>query len=132
MPTSLIPWLAAVALFATPWAARAQGVTPAERPDPLNAAAAVPALDYASSFMHYRRTVDATPTATAWPAANETVNRIGGWRAYAREAQTTDAPTGVSPTPQSEQKAPPPSPATLSSPPATLSPPPGKGPHAHH
>jgi hypothetical protein len=33
-----------------------------------------------------------------WAQANETVNRIGGWRAYAREAQTPEpaaAPPGA-------------------------------------
>jgi len=54
-----------------------------------SAPAAVPSiapLGYVSVFSHYRPLRD--EPATPWRAANDTVNRIGGWRAYAREAQT--------------------------------------------
>ncbi|MGL6111140.1 MAG: hypothetical protein ACRC2B_13685 [Rubrivivax sp.] len=57
----------------------------AARPDPLNAQARVPALSYESSFARYRRLSD--DKALSWRDANDTVMRIGGWRAYAREAQ---------------------------------------------
>ncbi len=42
-----------------------------------------------SAFEGYRRFTDAPPT--DWRSANETVGRIGGWRAYAREAQGAES-----------------------------------------
>ena len=53
-------------------------------PDPLNPQAAVPALLHTSAFAAYRRDAEVEPI--GWRAANNTVARIGGWRAYAREA----------------------------------------------
>jgi len=61
----------------------------AERADPLDAKAPVPATAYASPLAGYRRLGD--DKRVSWKDANETVNRIGGWRAYAREAQQPDA-----------------------------------------
>ena len=60
----------------------------AERADPLDAKATVPAATYASPLAGYRRLGD--DKRVSWKDANETVNRIGGWRAYAREAQQPD------------------------------------------
>ena len=40
---------------------------------------------YPSALATYRRLGDDKPL--PWKDANATVNRIGGWRAYAREAQ---------------------------------------------
>lgn len=54
------------------------------RADPLDAAASVPAARHRSAFEHYRRLGDAP--AVPWRQANDTVERIGGWRSYAREA----------------------------------------------
>ncbi len=66
--------------------AHAQGSpSRAERADPLNAQARVPAVTHQSPLAAYRRLGDDKPV--SWKEANETVNRIGGWRAYAREAQ---------------------------------------------
>lgn len=62
------------------------GANPA---DPLDPKSKVPALVYASSLAHYRPYLEVKPI--GWRDANDTVNRIGGWRAYAREAQQTDA-----------------------------------------
>jgi hypothetical protein len=59
-----------------------------ERADPLDAQARVPAITHASPLASYRRLGD--DKRVAWTEANETVNRIGGWRAYAREAQQPD------------------------------------------
>jgi len=39
---------------------------------------------HTSSFAAYRRHAEAEPI--GWREANDTVARIGGWRAYAREA----------------------------------------------
>ena len=57
--------------------------------DPLDPKARVSALVDESSLARYRPYRDAKPI--GWREANETVNRIGGWRAYAREAQQPDA-----------------------------------------
>jgi hypothetical protein len=86
-------WLVPAALCAAAVAAQAQSATPANaaraasaaRPDPLDAKANVPALAYESSFTRYRRSSD--DKAVSWRDANDAVARIGGWRAYAREAQ---------------------------------------------
>ena len=68
--------------------AQAQAPAKAARPDPLDAKASVPALRYASSLSTYRRGGDDQPV--SWRDANDTVTRIGGWRAYAREAPQPD------------------------------------------
>lgn len=57
---------------------------PRTRPDPLDPAARVPAVHAPSSLAGYRRLAE--QPVGSWREANETVNRIGGWRAYAREA----------------------------------------------
>jgi hypothetical protein len=63
--------------------------------DPASASAPVPQLTYRSPFVTF---VDPGSAEVApWRAINDTVGRIGGWRAYAREAagkgaQETDAP----------------------------------------
>jgi hypothetical protein len=82
----------APAAFASLWlaaclSAMAQPATP--RPDPLDARAAVPAPDYRSSLAAYRRAGEAPPV--GWREANDNVTRIGGWRAYTREAQQPEA-----------------------------------------
>jgi hypothetical protein len=74
----------------------------APRPDPTDAGAAVPPLAYRSALADYRRLADTPPA--DWKAANQAVERIGGWRAYAREAQAgaASAPAAapsVAPTP---------------------------------
>ncbi|HVK33399.1 MAG TPA: hypothetical protein VM845_12975 [Burkholderiaceae bacterium] len=88
-------WRAAlVALMAAllPCAAALAQVTstPASRPDPADAAAATPALQHRSALAATRR-VSAEAAPLAWREANERVERIGGWRAYAREAQAPAA-----------------------------------------
>jgi hypothetical protein len=78
-------WLMPVALCVAAFTAAAQTPPPARKPDPLDANASVPAAVYQSAFSRDRRTAD--DKAIAWREANETAARIGGWRAYAREAQ---------------------------------------------
>lgn len=68
---------------------KAAVATTATKPDPLDPKARVPALRYTSPLTQYRRLADDPPL--AWREANDTVTRIGGWRAYAREAQMPDA-----------------------------------------
>jgi len=60
------------------------------RPDPFDAKASVPPLKYTSPLADYRRFVD--EKATLWKEANDTAARIGGWRAYARDATAPAAP----------------------------------------
>jgi len=72
--------LAAAFVMAPFGAARAE-----PRPDPANAAASVPALKYESPLAGYRASADDRPM--PWQQANDTTARIGGWRAYAREAR---------------------------------------------
>lgn len=76
----------AAALSTSPMA-RAQA--PAPRPDPMDAASAVPTLAYESSFAGYR--AFAEQEVTSWRETNDTAGRIGGWRAYAREARQPEA-----------------------------------------
>lgn len=77
------PWLLPVACLLTATA------TQAGPPDPLDARAAVPAAVHESAFRHYRGHADVAPK--PWKEANDTVGRIGGWRAYAREAAQAEA-----------------------------------------
>lgn len=75
--------------------AHAQGASGrTERADPLDAQARVPSITHTSPLASYRRLGD--DKRVAWPEANQAVNRIGGWRAYAREAQQPD-PTASAP-----------------------------------
>jgi hypothetical protein len=88
MVTSQLRPLALAALGFVASAAQPQPTASPSRPDPLDAKAAVPAVVYASSFAASKAAVD--PPAPSWREANDTVARIGGWRAYAREAQQPD------------------------------------------
>lgn len=56
--------------------------------DPSDPAESVPAATYRSPFAGYRKMGD-EPVAD-WRASNDEVARIGGWRAYAREAQALE------------------------------------------
>ena len=77
---------AAFALLGPAQQASAQAVSAAGRADPLDARAAVPTVRFSSAFAPYRR-MSETPVGS-WREANDTVTQIGGWRAYAREANT--------------------------------------------
>lgn len=97
MPKTRLRSLVSVTLSTCALAAQAQGPTHAAsaanavnaantlRPDPLDATAVVPATGYHSAFARYRGLGDDPPL--SWREANDAVARIGGWRAYAREAQ---------------------------------------------
>lgn len=65
------------------------------RRDPLDATAKVAPATYRSAFSDYRPLSD---DKLDWKQANDTAGRIGGWRNYAKEAQ--------SPEPASAAKAP--------------------------
>ena len=95
-PSSCAAGPLALALLLGLTAVCAQGVSaPAARPDPLNPQARVPPTVYVSPLAGYRRLGEDRPV--PWKEANETVNRIGGWRAYAREAQQPDPPAPARP-----------------------------------
>jgi hypothetical protein len=86
MVASFTRWLTPAALCGLAFAATAQ--TPpstARKADPLDASAAVPAVTYETALSRYRRAGD--DKAIPWRESNDTAARIGGWRAYAREAQ---------------------------------------------
>lgn len=55
------------------------------RSDPLDPRSPVPPLNYQSSLTTLKPLDE--PRLGSWEGANETVNRVGGWRVYAREAQ---------------------------------------------
>lgn len=93
-------WLAACLILAPllpaaaqPPAAAASSPNRSARPDVLDAAARVPPVVHRSPLAQYRRYAD-EPTGS-WREANELVNRIGGWRAYAREAAAPAAPASA-------------------------------------
>ena len=92
----LFPSLLAVLL---PAAALAQS---GQRPDPLDAKAAVAPLVYRLAFNGYKPLTSEAPP-LSWREANDAVLRIGGWRAYAREA---NAPAASSPAPAASAPAP--------------------------
>lgn len=96
------------------------------RPDPLDPRVAVPAVTYRSPLAGYKR--HAEEPVVSWQKSNETVNRIGGWRTYTREAARELSAPPPSPTPPSPL-APLPSQAPAKAAPAA-SPPPNK--HSGH
>ena len=100
-----------IALLSAASFAQAQG-TPArtERVDPLDAQVRVPPAIHSSALASYRRQDD--DKRIDWKVANEAVNRIGGWRAYAREAQQP----GPAPAAPASRTAPAPAPASGATP----------------
>jgi hypothetical protein len=81
-------WLLPVILIAMTSAVGAQPASP-KKADPLDPAASVPLAAYRSTLSNYQR--HSEQPLGSWKEANETVNRIGGWRVYAREATQPDA-----------------------------------------
>ncbi len=71
------------------------------RPDACDAAARVPAVRYTSALAGFRGLGDVQPT--PWREANDTVTRIGGWRAYARSAREPMAAASAAPATGSPQ-----------------------------
>ena len=93
-------WLLPVAAAVAMSAAHAQSTPrPAVPSNPLDAGASVPPLAYRSALGSYRRIGDDKPV--PWREANETVGRIGGWRAYAREAAEAAEPAAAVASPPS-------------------------------
>lgn len=85
-----------VALCVVAFTAAAQAPAPtARKPDPLDAKADVPATVHRSAITRYQRAGDDKPV--PWREANQTTARIGGWRAYAREAQQPEPAASAAP-----------------------------------
>lgn len=84
--------LAAAIFVPAPAGAQPAVAAPASQPtsrlDPLDAAADVPAIRVRPAFAGYHGLAD--EKVGPWQEANDTVGRIGGWRAYAREAAAPD------------------------------------------
>ena len=119
-------WLLPAALAAALSAAQAQkSPSLATATGPLDANASVPPLVYRSTLSTYRRLGDDKPV--PWREANETVTRIGGWRAYAREASQPAATDAAPPVATGS-----PAPASPASAPSTMSTPGGHGHHKMH
>lgn len=68
----------------------AQAAPNGAKPDPQDAKASVPRVIYKSSFTSYRVLSDGK--LMSWKETNDNVGRIGGWRAYAKEAQQPEPP----------------------------------------
>lgn len=77
---------------------------PAERPDPLHAEVVVPLAQYRSAFTGYRPLAE--EKVMPWKETNDSAGRIGGWRAYARQAQELDPSAPAEATPGTTPTAP--------------------------
>jgi len=73
----------------------AQNAAATKRPDPTDAKAPVPPVVYRLGIT--KAAPPAEVPVGSWSQANDTVWRIGGWRAYAREAAQTSAPAASQP-----------------------------------
>jgi hypothetical protein len=93
MTRSLRHGLQALAALATLASATAIAA-PARAADPTDPRAEVPPLHHASALDRYRR-LSPEPLGD-WRAAHDTVARIGGWRAYLREAHAPEAAASAS------------------------------------
>jgi hypothetical protein len=82
---------AAWAAWACAWMAASALVqaAPVNRPDPLDPRARVPAPRPPEALRRYRPAT--TPEVGSWREANDTVARVGGWKAYLREAQQPES-----------------------------------------
>ncbi len=87
---TLLLWSAAASTLAQP-------AGPTKRPDPADGQASVPPLIYRSAMP--KSAPPAEAPVGSWPKANDTVWRIGGWRAYAREAARANAPAPANASP---------------------------------
>jgi len=108
---SPVSWPFAVfALVALP--AMAQVKTPPALPAPTTAQAAPATLPYPSALQGYQPFAD--EKVRPWKESNTTVEKIGGWRAYAKEVAEPEAKG--SQTPAASPAAPPKTPAAPADP----------------
>lgn len=68
----------------------AQSAPISTKPDPQDAKASVPLVVYRSTLAGYH--VFSDEKVGSWKEVNDNVGRIGGWRAYAKEAQQPEPP----------------------------------------
>ena len=113
----LAAWLAASPLV------HAQADPKAGKPDPSDPLAVVPATTYASPLARFRSAGEIK--LGSWQEVNETVTRIGGWRAYAREASPPEPAAPRDASRPASAAAPSPAPAASGSMP-------GHGTHGKH
>jgi hypothetical protein len=85
----------ALALASAAFAAATLGAAMAAPPEPASVSAPVAPLIYKSPLADYRPLREEGPT--PWRQANDTATAVGGWRAYAREAQAPAASAPVVP-----------------------------------
>jgi hypothetical protein len=97
MLSSALRWLLPAACLFAVVTTSAQGPAHSAPADPLDPQAQVPQTVHSTSLSHYRRWRD--ETLLPWREANDRVARIGGWRAYAREAARADAPASAASAP---------------------------------
>ncbi|WP_130430773.1 hypothetical protein [Rivibacter subsaxonicus] len=93
--------LVAAGALAQPASVAAPASAP-RRADPADPAASVPVLNHRSAFTGYRPNVE--QPVGAWRELNDQVGRIGGWRSYAREAQSTAPPEAAASAPATTDK----------------------------
>lgn len=89
----LVAWTISIAAAAP--LAWAQSASAGAKPDPQDANASVPPAIYRSSLADYRLFPD--EKLRSWKESNDNVGRIGGWRAYAKEAQEPEPAVGSTP-----------------------------------
>lgn len=85
------------------WTGAAAAQTPMAA-DPAMASAAVPETIHQPLFEGFK-SIQEIPVGN-WRAANDTVGQIGGWRAYAREAQRSSASPTLNAAPADRPDAP--------------------------
>lgn len=73
----------------------AQTNNPPAKPESKGVSEAPTLVEYKSTFTNYRPFVD--QPIVSWREANDTVAKIGGWRAYAKESQQSEQPPSPAP-----------------------------------
>jgi hypothetical protein len=94
--TPKTPWRALLAALTLTVTALASAQTAPPRPDPADAKAPTGALVHRGALAAYRSHGAPVPP-LGWREANDAVERIGGWRAYAREANAAPTPAASAP-----------------------------------
>ncbi len=89
------------ALMSVPMFAFGQQKT---RPDPADPKVGVPPVVYVSPLKQYQPLGD--EPVSPWKSANDVVEKAGGWKSYAREAQEPEPGTGKAVTPAPPQSKP--------------------------
>lgn len=84
------PAVRALVLTAATWATTVSAQSPSAAAADMPPSGANPAAAWLSAFHGYKPHGEST--VAPWRESNEQVGRIGGWRAYAREAQGAAAP----------------------------------------